>query len=204
MKMHSLKESARGMAVVTAAVALMTAIFAIPVPSAAAASAVAPTAAHQYTQYGVITAAEDDVSGTVYEITDDNGDMWEFSAETDAFTVGENVSMTMDDAGTPAVVEDDSILSVTPINLDFNPYEYIRVGSLGRYILGGTIAGQYETEFGSCTWIIDQYDQDLFFYGQTGAAVGQHITLVMDANGTPSDFSDDFILDILYSDCQDD
>ena len=185
--MHSLMKNLRGMTVIIAAVVLITTIFAIPVPNANAASA-----AIQYTKPGTIWS---EIDGG-FTALDERGQLWAFDATPDSFIVGQEVELVMSDAGTPDYLYDDEVVAVNPIQ---SPYADVVVGPLGRYILQGTVSGVYNQC--ECIWISDQYGEDWFFYGFCPLQRGESVTLVINSNGTPNDFSDDFIEDVLWSDC---
>lgn len=185
--MHSLMKNLRGMTVVIAAVVLITTIFAIPVPNANAASA-----AMQYTKPGTIWS---EIDGG-FTALDERGQLWAFDTTPDSFIVGQEVELVMNDAGTPDYIYDDEVVAVNPIQ---SPYADVVVGPLSRYILQGTVSGVYNQC--ECIWITDQYGEDWFFYGFCPLQRGESATLVINSNGTPNDFSDDFIEDVLWSDC---
>lgn len=185
--MHSLMKNLRGMTVIIAAVVLITTIFAIPVPNANAASV-----AMQYTKPGTIWS---EIDGG-FTALDERGQLWAFDATPDSFIVGQEVELVMSDAGTSDYIYDDEVVAVNPIQ---SPYADVVVGPLGRYILQGTVSGVYNQC--ECIWITDQYDEDWFFYGFCPAELNKNVILVINANGTPNDFSDDFIEDVLWSDC---
>ena len=186
--MHSLMKNLRGMTVIIAAVVLITTIFAIPVPNANAASA-----AMQYTKPGTIWS---EIDGG-FTVLDERGQIWAFYADSDSFIVGQEVELIMSDAGTSDYIYDDEVIAVNPVQ---NPYDSIVVGPLGRYILQGTVSGIYNQH--ECIWITDQYGEDWFFYGFCPLQRGESVTLIINANGTPNDFSDDFVEDVLWSDCR--
>jgi hypothetical protein len=183
MKMHSL----RGMTVIIAAVILVTTIFAIPVPSANAAGTMPQ---QTYTKAGTIWS---EIDGE-FTALDERGQLWAFNADPD-FIVGQEVELVMSDAGIPEYIYDDEIVAVNPIQ---SSYANVAVGPLGRYILKGTVFGIYNQS--ECVWFSDQYGEDWFFYGFCPLQRGESATLVINSNGTP-DFSDDFVEDVLWSDC---
>lgn len=183
MKMRSL----RGMTVIIAAVILITTIFAIPVPSANAADTMPQ---QTYTKSGTIWS---EIDGE-FTALDERGQLWAFNADPD-FIVGQEVELVMSDAGTPEYIYDDEVVAVNPIQ---SSYANVAVGPLGRYILKGTVFGIYNQS--ECVWFSDQYGEDWFFYGFCPLQRGESATLVINSNGTP-DFSDDFVEDVLWSDC---
>lgn len=185
--MKTIMKNLRDMTVVTAAVALFAAIFAIPVPCATAANN-----AQQEQTYGTIWS---EIDGG-FTVLDERGQIWAFYADPDSFIVGQEVELVMSDAGTPDYLYDDEVVAVNPIQ---SPYVDVIVGPLGRYILQGTVSGIYNQH--ESIWITDQYDEDWFFYGFCPAELNENVILVINANGTPNDFSDDFIEDVLWSDC---
>ena len=190
MKTHSLMKELRGMTVIVAATFLIAAVFAIPVPNA---NAAAPThQAQQYTKPGTIWS---EIDGG-FTALDERGQLWTFDATPDSFIIGQDVELVMNDAGTPDYIYDDEVVAVNPIQ---SPYADVIVGPLGRYVLQGIISGVYNQN--ECVWIIDQYGEDWFFYGFCPAELNENVTLIINANGTPNDFSDDFVEDVLWSDC---
>lgn len=187
MKATQFIKSAQGMAVVTAAVALFTVIFSIPVPAQAAAQ---PT---QYTKPGTIYSEIE--SG--YTVLDETGELWAFDG--DGFIVGQDVEMTFSDAGTSDYIYDDELVDVNPIA---SPYSPDMIGPFGRYILRASIKGAYENH--SEFWLVDEFGDDWFFHGFCPAELNENVTLIVNAAGTPNDFSDDFIEDILWCNCAED
>ena len=190
MKTHSLMKELRGMTVIVAATFLIATMFAIPVPNASAASPL--NAVTQYTKPGTIWSKID--GG--FTALDERGQLWSFDAIPDSFIVGQDVELVMSDAGTPDYIYDDEVVAVNPIQ---SPYADVIVGPLGRYILQGTVSGIYnQSEY---VWITDQHGKDWFFYGFCPAERNENVTLIINANDTPNDFSDDFVEDVLWSDC---
>ena len=186
--MRSLMKELRGMTVIIAAVILIATIFAIPVPSANAANTMPQ---QTYTKPGTIWS---EIDGE-FTALDERGQLWAFDADPDSFIVGQEVELVMSDAGTPEYIYDDEIVAVNPIQ---SPYVDVIVGPLGRYILQGTVSGVYNQS--ECVWFSDQYGEDWFFFGFCPLQRGESATLVINSNGT-NDFSDDFIEDVLWSDC---
>lgn len=122
--LKSLKQSARSMAVTIAAVFLMAAIFALPVPTASAATASA--AGHKpglnghyiltgmVTRYDVITGLDlnDNESTLLYcTIEDENGDAWCYAYElgSEVPPVNQNLTLIMNCNDTPDDIDDDII-----------------------------------------------------------------------------------------------
>lgn len=122
--LKSLKQSARSMAVTVAAVFLMAAIFALPVPTASAATASA--AGHKLglnghyiltgmvTRYDVITGLDlnDNESTLLYcTIEDENGDAWCYAYElgSEVPPVNQNLTLIMNCNDTPDDIDDDII-----------------------------------------------------------------------------------------------
>lgn len=122
--LKSLKQSARSMAVTIAAVFLMAAIFALPVPTASAATASAaghkPGLNGHYiltgmaTRYDVITGLDlnDNESTLLYcTIEDENGDAWCYAYElgSEVPPVNQNLTLIMNCNDTPDDIDDDII-----------------------------------------------------------------------------------------------
>lgn len=122
--LKSLKQSARSMAVTIAAVFLMAAIFALPVPTASAATASAvdhkPGLNGRYiltgmvTRYDVITGLDlnDNESTLLYcTIEDENGDAWCYAYElgSEVPPVNQNLTLIMNCNDTPDDIDDDII-----------------------------------------------------------------------------------------------
>ena len=189
--MRSLIKEIRGMAVIVTAIFLIAAMFAIPVPNASAADIVAQQS-QSYTKPGTIWSEIDGGFTTL----DERGQLWTFDATPDSFIVGQDIELVMSDAGTPDYIYDDKVVAINPIQ---NPYVDVIVGPLGRYILQGTVSGIYNQQ--ESNWITDEYGEDWFFYGFCPAELNENVTLIINANGTPNDFSDDFVEDVLWSDC---
>lgn len=123
--LKSLKQSARSMAVTIAAVFLMAAIFALPVPTASAATAssidsLRPGLNGHYiltgiaTRYDVITGLDlnDNESTLLYcTIEDEYGETWIYAYElgSEVPPVNQNLTLIMDCNGTPDDIDDDII-----------------------------------------------------------------------------------------------
>lgn len=122
--LKSLKQSARSTAVTVAAVFLMAAIFALPVPTASAATT--SIADHKpglnghyiltgmATRYDVITGLDlnDNESTLLYcTIEDENGDAWCYAYElgSEVPPVNQNLTLIMNCNGTPEDIDDDII-----------------------------------------------------------------------------------------------
>lgn len=189
--MKAKNKTLRGMTVILMAVILFTTIFAIPVPNANATDAM-PQQLQTYTKLGTIWS---EINGG-FTALDERGQLWAFDADPDSFIVGQETELVMSDAGTPEYIYDDEVVAANPIQ---SPYVDVVVGPLGRYILQGTVSGVYNQN--ECVWISDQYGEDWFFYGFCPLQRGESATLVINSNGTPNDFSDDYIEDVLFSDC---
>lgn len=76
------------------------------------------------------------------------------------------------------------------------------VGSLGRYIAPAIVQGMTATDDGAVeVWCTDALDGDDWFFTvdeKTDLRIYDRVDLVVDANGTPEDFSDDKVIDALY------
>lgn len=122
--LKSLKQSARSMAVTVAAVFLMAAIFALPVPTASAATASAdghkPGLNGHYiltgmaTRYDVITGLDlnDNESTMLYcTIEDECGETWIYAYElgSEVPPVNQNLTLIMNCNDTPDDIDDDII-----------------------------------------------------------------------------------------------
>lgn len=127
--MKSLKQSIRGTAVAVAAVFLMAAIFALPVPTASAATAsvagtnsVKPNAAGRYILSGTVVQEPiiecEDLDGNNIQllycmIEDCNGEVWGYAYEMDNLNdvppMYQSVILIMNCNGTPDDIDDDII-----------------------------------------------------------------------------------------------
>ncbi len=131
--LKSLKQSARSMAVTIAAVFLMAAIFALPVPTASAATASAaghkPGLNGHYiltgmaTRYDVITGLDlnDNESTLLYcTIEDENGDAWCYAYElgNEVPPVNQNLTLIMNCNDTPDDIDDDIIEDILWCNCE--------------------------------------------------------------------------------------
>lgn len=76
------------------------------------------------------------------------------------------------------------------------------VGPLGRYIAPAIVQGMTATDDGAVeVWCTDALDGDDWFFtvdAKTDLRIYDRVQLVVDANGTPEDFSDDRVIDALY------
>lgn len=131
--LKSLKQSARSMAVTVAAVFLMAAIFALPVPTASAATT--SIADHKpglngryiltgmVTRYDVITGLDlnDNESTLLYcTIEDENGDAWCYAYElgSEVPPVNQNLTLIMNCNDTPDDIDDDIIEDILWCNCE--------------------------------------------------------------------------------------
>lgn len=78
------------------------------------------------------------------------------------------------------------------------------VGSLGRYIAPAVVQGMTATDDGNAVevWCTDALDGDDWFFtvdNETDLRIFDRVQLVVDAAGTPDDFSDDRVIDALLS-----
>ena len=83
------------------------------------------------------------------------------------------------------------------------------VGPLGRYIAPAIVQGMTATDDGAVeVWCTDALDGDDWYFvvdAETDLRIYDRVDLVVDANGTPEDFSDDKVIDALYChDCTED
>ena len=76
------------------------------------------------------------------------------------------------------------------------------VGPLGRYIAPAIVQGMTATDDGAVeVWCTDALDGDDWHFtvdAKTDLRIYDRVDLVVDANGTPEDFSDDKVIDALY------
>lgn len=79
------------------------------------------------------------------------------------------------------------------------------VGPLGRYIAPAIVQGMTATDDGAVeVWCTDALDGDDWFFtvdAKTDLRIYDRVQLVVDANGTPDDFSDDTVEDAFWSCC---
>ena len=184
--MKSILKSIQGAAVVIASVFAAATIFTMPVKAAE------PTT---YVQSGTIWRE----SAGEYQVLDDAGELWVFTAGVYDYVVGQYVEMTMSDAGTPDNIYDDTLIAVSPM---WRGYESDIVGPFGYYVVDGWI----ESDNVNCLscWVRDSYGSLWYWNGFCPKQKGDHVVLIMNSNGTPNQFSDDFIDDVLWSECEDD
>lgn len=92
-----------------------------------------------------------------------------------------------------------ALLSSAPRAAGACPY---KVGPLGRYIAPAIVKGMTATNENQIeVWCSDALDGDDWYFlvdGETDLRIFDRIDLVVDANGTPDDFSDDKVIDALY------
>lgn len=92
-----------------------------------------------------------------------------------------------------------ALLSSAPRAAASCPY---KVGPLGRYIAPAIVQGMTATNENQIeVWCSDALDGDDWYFlvdGETDLRIFDRIDLVVDANGTPDDFSDDKVIDALY------
>lgn len=131
--LKSLKQSARSMAVTVAAVFLMAAIFALPVPTASAAgnSVVKPNAGGRYILSGTVVQEpiieREDLDGNNIQllycmIEDCNGESWCYAYEMDNLNdvppMYQSVILVMNCNGTPEDIDDDIIEDILWCNCE--------------------------------------------------------------------------------------
>ena len=92
-----------------------------------------------------------------------------------------------------------ALLSSAPRAAAACPYT---VGPLGRYIAPAIVQGMTATNENQIeVWCSDTLDGDDWYFlvdSETDLRIFDRIDLVVDANGTPDDFSDDRVIDALY------
>ena len=92
-----------------------------------------------------------------------------------------------------------ALLSGAPRAAAACPYT---VGPLGRYIAPATVRGLTATDENQIeVWCVDALDGDDWFFvvdNETDLRIFDRVQLVVDAAGTPDDFSDDRVIDALY------
>ncbi len=182
--MKTKNETLRGMTVILMAVILFAAIFAIPVP-----------AAHASETYSKMCTIWSKADGE-FTILDDEDQLWAFNADSDSFIVGQEVKAVFSDMGTSDNIFDDEVIVVNPIA---SPYDDVIVGPFGYYVLGAIAMKTYPDQ--STVWFVDEFEDDWFFNGFCPVNPGDRVTLIINSNGTTDDFSDDYIEDVLFSDC---
>lgn len=100
-----------------------------------------------------------------------------------------------------------ALLSSAPRAAAACPY---KVGPLGRYIAPAIVQGMTATDDGNAVkvWCSDALDGDDWFFivdNETELKIYSRVNLVIDANGTPDDYSDDKVIDALFcNDCTED
>ena len=139
--MKSISESIRGMAVVIASVMLAATIFTMPVKAAEPST---------YIESGTIWRE----SAGEYQVLDDAGELWVFTADVYDYVVGQYVEMTMSDAGTPDNIYDDTLIAVSPV---WCGYESDIVGPFGYYVVDGYIATDNTNCLSWCGILTDLY-----------------------------------------------
>lgn len=79
------------------------------------------------------------------------------------------------------------------------------VGLLGRYIAPAIVQGMTATDDGAVeVWCTDALDGDDWYFvvdAETDLRIFDRVQLVVNANGTPDDFSDDTVEDAFWSCC---
>lgn len=92
-----------------------------------------------------------------------------------------------------------ALLSSAPRAAAACPYT---VGPLGRYIAPAIVKGMTATNENQIeVWCSDALDGDDWYFlvdSESDLRIFDRVQLVVDANGTPDDFSDDRIIDALY------
>jgi hypothetical protein len=79
------------------------------------------------------------------------------------------------------------------------------IGPLGRYIAPAIVQGLTATDDGAVeVWCTDALDGDDWYFlvdAETDLHIFDRVQLVVNANGTPDDFSDDTVEDAFWSCC---
>lgn len=92
-----------------------------------------------------------------------------------------------------------ALLSSAPRAAAACPY---KVGPLGRFIVPAIVQGMTATNKNQIeVWCSDALDGDDWFFivdNETDLRIFDRVQLVVDAAGTPDDFSDDRVIDALY------
>lgn len=92
-----------------------------------------------------------------------------------------------------------ALLSSAPRAAAACPYT---VGPLGRYIAPAIVQGMTATNENQIeVWCSDALDGDDWYFlvdSESDLRIFDRVQLVVDANGTPDDFSDDRVIDALY------
>ena len=85
-------------------------------------------------------------------------------------------------------------------------------GAFGRYVAGAAVEQIFPSDGNLVYWITDDGGERWIICADALAeisqrddlpTVGQRCTLIMDSNGTPDDFEDDYFADVLWSCCPD-
>lgn len=85
-------------------------------------------------------------------------------------------------------------------------------GAFGRYVAGATVEQIFPGDGETVYWFSDDDGERWIICADALAeisqrddlpTVGQRCTLIMDSNGTPDDFEDDYFADVLWSCCPD-
>lgn len=85
-------------------------------------------------------------------------------------------------------------------------------GTFGRYVAGAAVERIFLSDGDLVYWITDDDGERWIICADALAeisqcddmpTVGQRCTLIMDSNGTPDDFKDDYFADVLWSCCPD-
>lgn len=184
--MKAIRKSLQGVAVVIASIFAAATVFAIPVNAAEPST---------YIESGTIWRE----SAGEYQVLDDAGELWVFTADVYDYVVGQYVEMEMSDMGTPDNIYDDTLIAVSPM---WSNYESDIVGPFGYYIVDGWIATD-NTRCLNC-WVRDSYGSLWFWNAYCPKQKGEHVVLIMNSNGTPDKFSDDFIEDVLWTEDEED
>lgn len=95
-----------------------------------------------------------------------------------------------------------SAVLLAPVASAVCPYT---VGPLGRYIVPAEVQGMTATDDGAVeVWCSDLGDGDDWYFiadAETELRIFDRVQLVIDAHGTPEDFSDDTVEDVFFSCC---
>lgn len=85
-------------------------------------------------------------------------------------------------------------------------------GAFGRYVAGATVEQIFPSDGETVYWFSDDDGERWIICADALAKIsqrddlptaGQRCTLIMDSNGTPDDFEDDYFADVLWSCCPD-
>ena len=95
-----------------------------------------------------------------------------------------------------------ALLSSAPRAAAACPY---KVGPFGRYIAPAIVKGMTATNENQIeVWCSDALDGDDWYFlvdAETDLRIFDRVQLVVNANGTPGDFSDDTVEDVFWSCC---